>query len=61
MKNNIIALVVCVVTLLGPFRWAFLNNAGNSDSFNVIMFVLTVAGLLGSFIIVSEGKKSSEH
>ncbi|TVR38654.1 MAG: hypothetical protein EA392_09270 [Cryomorphaceae bacterium] len=61
MKNKLIALIVCTITLLGPFRWSFLNNSDNSDAFNVFMFVLTVIGLLGAFVLVSESKSTAEH
>lgn len=61
MKNKIIALVILVITLVGPFQIAFLYNSSNSNIMNVLMFVLTVAGILGSFVIASEGKKQTDH
>jgi len=61
MKKKIIAIIVLAVTLLGPFQVAFLWNDQNSNSFNVVMFVLTVFGLLGSFVLASEAKKQTDH
>lgn len=61
MNKKILALIVAAVTLLGPFQIAFLYNDTNSNSMNVIMFVLTVFGLLGSFVLVSEAKKQTDH
>lgn len=61
MKSKIIALVIAAITLLGPFQIAFLNNDSNSNILNVLMFVLTLAGLLGAFVIGSEGSKQTEH
>ena len=61
MNKKILALIIALVTLLGPFQITFLYNDTNSNTMNVIMFVLTVFGLLGSFVLVSEAKKQSEH
>lgn len=61
MNKKTLALIIAAVTLLGPFQLAFLYNATNSNTFNVIMFILTVFGLLGAFVLASEAKKQTDH
>lgn len=61
MNKKIIALIIVVVTLAGPFQMAFLYNDTNSNAFNVLMFVLSVFGLLGAFVMASEAKKQTNH
>lgn len=61
MKGKIIALVIAAITLVGPFQFGFINNSENSNMFNVIMFILTIAGFLASFVIATESKSANEH
>jgi hypothetical protein len=61
MKSKVIAAIVATITMLGPFQYAFFFNGQQSNIFTVLMFVLTLAGLLGAFVIVSEGEKKTEH
>lgn len=56
MKGKIIALIITAITLLGPFQMAFIYNDNNSNMFNVIMFILSLAGLIGAFVIATESR-----
>lgn len=56
MKGKIIAIIIATVTLLGPFQLAFIYNDNNSNMFNVIMFLLSVAGLVGAFVVATESR-----
>lgn len=60
-KKKILALVIVTITLVGPFQYAFLWNDTNSDSMNVLMFLLTMAGLVGSFVLLTEASGKTEH
>lgn len=58
--KKIIALIIATVTLLGPFQIAFVYNSNNSDMLNMIMFLLTMGGLIGAFVLATESKSKSE-
>ncbi len=60
MKGKIIALIIAAITLLGPFQMAFIYNNDNSDMFNVIMFILSLAGLIGAFVMATESKSAEK-
>lgn len=61
MKKKIIALIIVTITLVGPFQYAFLWNDTNSDSTNVVMFVLTLTGLIASFVLLTESSAKAEQ
>lgn len=61
MKSNLIALVIIVITLLGPFQVAFLYNEDYSNTFKTLMFVLALIGFLSSLVISTLGERKAEH
>lgn len=61
MNAKIIALVIIVITLLGPFQVAFLYNEDYSNTFKTLMFVLSLIGFLSSFVISTLGERKAEH
>lgn len=61
MKAKIIALVIIVITLLGPFQVAFLYNEDYSNTFKTLMFVLALIGILSSLVISTMGEQKAEH
>jgi ABC-type spermidine/putrescine transport system permease subunit I len=61
MNAKIIALVIIVITLLGPFQVAFLYNEDYSNTFKTLMFVLALIGFLSSLVISTLGERKAEH
>ncbi len=55
--KKIIALIIVTVTLVGPFQLAFMYNSSNSNMMNIIMFLLSMGGFIGSFVLLNSGKK----
>ena len=55
-KNTLIALVIAIVVVLGPFRYVYVETDITKPLFTLVMFLLTVIGTLTAMLI---GMKNS--